>query len=281
MKVIDSDRYSEAGIETMVFPGGEPHVKVPRMEEDVILILRLRSWADVGFAVLVIDAFERQGRLRHCFVPYFPAARQDKTDGRAALSLAVIGRLFGTTPIRVFDPHSVKLLEHVNVARAYMPADLDLPIKPDVVGIIAPDEGARGRAVHFRDRFYPAAPMVLATKRRDPQTGALSNYQLPALARAGRYIIVDDICDGGGTFNLLAEAFAGRAAELAGTCLLDLFVSHGIFSKGLGAIAEGIGSITTTDSWCRLPEDGRLRVLPLAPIVEALSKEQNQGEPRA
>ena len=281
MKVIDSDRYSEAGVETMVFPGGEPHVKVRRMEEDVTLILRLRNWADVGFAVLVIDAFERQGRLRHTFIPYFPAARQDKTDGRAALSLAVNGRLFGATPIRVFDPHSVKLLDHVKVARAYMPADLDLPVKPDVVGIIAPDEGARGRAVHFRDRFYPAATIELATKRRDPQTGALSNYQLPALTRAGRYIIVDDICDGGGTFNLLADAFTRRAAELAGTCQLDLFVSHGIFSKGLGAIAAAIGSITTTDSWCRLPEDERLRVVPLAPLVEALTKEQTQGETRA
>lgn len=281
MKIIDSDRYADAGIETMVFPGGEPHVKVPRMEEDVTLFLKLRTWADVGFAVLVIDAFGRQGRLRHTFIPYFPAARQDKTDGRAALSLAVNGRLFGATPIRVFDPHSVKLLEHVKVARAYMPADLDLPIKPDVVGVIAPDEGARARAVHFRDRFYPAATIELATKRRDPQTGALSNYQLPALTRAGRYIIVDDICDGGGTFNLLAEAFTRRTAELTGACALDLFVSHGIFSKGLDNIAPAIGSITTTDSWCRLPEDGRLRVLPLKPIVEALTKEQIQGEERA
>jgi ribose-phosphate pyrophosphokinase len=281
VKIIDSDRYGEAGIETMVFPGGEPHVKVPRMQEDVTLFLKLRNWTDVGFAVLVIDAFERQGRLRHTFIPYFPAARQDKTDGRAALSLAVNGRLFGATPIRVFDPHSAKLLEHLTVARAYMPADLDLPVKSDVVGIIAPDEGARSRAVHFRDRFYPGATLELATKRRDPQTGALSNYQLPPLTRAGRYIIVDDICDGGGTFNLLAEAFTRRTAEIAGACVLDLFVSHGIFSKGLEAIAPVIGSITTTDSWCRLSDDSRLRVLPLAPILATLTEEQIEGEPRA
>jgi ribose-phosphate pyrophosphokinase len=281
VKIIDSDRYADAGIETLTFPGGEPHVKVPRMKEDVTLFLKLRSWADVGSAALVIDAFERQGRLRHTFIPYFPAARQDRTDGRAALSLAVNARLFGATPVCVFDPHSVKLLEHVKVARAYMPADLEVPIKPDVVGIIAPDEGARARAVHFRDRFYPEATVELATKHRDPQTGALSNYQLSALPRAGRYVIVDDICDGGGTFNLLADAFTRRAAELEGACALDLFVSHGIFSKGLGAIAPAIGSITTTDSWCRLPDDSRLRVLPLKPLVEALAKEKIKGEEHA
>jgi ribose-phosphate pyrophosphokinase len=150
-----------------------------------------------------------------------------------------------------------------------------------VVGIIAPDEGARARAVHFRDRFYPEATVELATKHRDPQTGALSNYQLSALQRAGRYVIVDDICDGGGTFNLLADAFTRRAAELEGACTLDLFVSHGIFSKGLGAIAPAIGSITTTDSWCRLPDDARLRVLPLKPLIEALAQEKMKGEEHA
>ena len=281
MKIIDSDRYGDARIETMVFPGGEPHVKVPKVEEDVTLFLKLRSWADVGFAVLVIDALERQGRLGHVFVPYFPAARQDKTDGRAALSLAVMGRLFGAAPVCVFDPHSAKLMQHVKVTRAYMPADLEVPVKPDVVGILAPDDGAKGRAVQFRDRFYPAVPVELATKRRDPQTGALSNYQLPPLTRAGRYIIVDDICDGGGTFNLLAKAFTQRTAGLAANCTLELFVSHGIFSKGLDNISPAIGSITTTDSWCRLPENERLRVLPLNPIVEALSKEATKGKHNA
>jgi len=281
VKIIDSDRYGDAGIEVMVFPGGEPHVKVPRIEEDVTLFLKLRTWADVGFAVLVIDALERQGRLGHVFIPYFPAARQDKTDGRAALSLAVMGRLFGAAPVCVFDPHSAKLMQHVRVARAYMPTDLEVPVKSDVVGILAPDDGAKGRAVQFRDRFYPAVPVELATKRRDPQTGKLSNYQLPALTRAGRYIIVDDICDGGGTFNLLAEAFTQRTAGLADKCTLELFVSHGIFSKGLDNISPAIGSITTTDSWCRLPESARLRVLPLKPIVEALSKEATRGKQNA
>ena len=278
MQIIDSDRYAEVGIETMFFPGGEPHVKVPMGTERVLLSLKLRTWSYVGFAALAIDAFERQGRLERVFIPYFPAARQDKTDGRAALSLQVIGRLFGKGPVFVFDPHSVKLAEHVNVARVFMPADLDVPTKEDVVGIIAPDAGAQSRATQFRSRFYPGVPVLMASKSRDQQTGRLSNYQLPPLERAGRYIIVDDICDGGATFNLLAEAFAQRAGELSSPCALELFVSHGLFSKGLGAISPVIGQITTTDSWCRLPSDDRLKVLSLAPIVNALTNELEEGE---
>ena len=281
MKIIDSDRYAEAGVETLFFPGGEPHVKVPLVTGGVLLHLKLRTWNDVGFAALAIDAFERQGQLRGVFIPYFPAARQDKTDGRAPLSLEVMARLIGRTPICVFDPHSAKLAEHAHIARAFMPEDLDLPRESDVVGIIAPDAGAQARATRFRDRFYPGLPVLLATKKRDQQTGRLSNYQLPAFEKAGRYIIVDDICDGGGTFNLLAEAFTQRAAELRAPCALDLFVSHGLFSKGLEAISPVIGKIITTDSWCRLPGNDRLRVLSLAPILEALTNQYEQGEPGA
>jgi ribose-phosphate pyrophosphokinase len=281
MQIIDSDRYAEAGIETLFFPGGEPHVKAPLGTGRVLLYLKLRNWNDVGFAALVMDAFERQGRLGPVFIPYFPAARQDKADGRAALSLQVMGRLFGTVPISVFDPHSARLADYVSVARALMPADLDVPIKQDVVGIIAPDAGAESRATQFGRRFYPDVPVILATKSRDQQTGRLSNYQLPPLERVGRYIIVDDICDGGGTFNLLAEAFARRAGELGRPCALELFVSHGIFSKGLDALSPVIAQITTTDSWCRLHGGERLQVLSLAPLVDALINECKEGEQHA
>ena len=43
MLVIDSDNYSAAGIETMFFPGGEPHVKLPLYREPVILYGKLRD----------------------------------------------------------------------------------------------------------------------------------------------------------------------------------------------------------------------------------------------
>lgn len=281
MLLIDSDNYAAAGVETLFFPGGEPHVKVPLGSESVVLLLKLRNWNDVGFAALVVDAFQRQGRLEHVFIPYFPAARQDKTDGRAALSLHVMGRLFGSTPISVFDPHSSRIHEHVKIGQVYMPADLAIPVRQDVVGIIAPDAGAQGRAALFQQRLYPQADLILATKKRDPHTGALSNYQLPQLRRAGRYIIVDDICDGGGTFNLLAEEFVKRAAALPSPSHLELFVSHGIFSKGLGALSPTICAITTTDSWCRRAQSGRLTVVPLVDIVRRVMQGNSEGEEHA
>jgi ribose-phosphate pyrophosphokinase len=268
-QIIDSDNYAASGIETMVFPGGEPHVKLPEFSGDLLLFLKLRSWNDVGFAALVTDAISRSGaKTIKTFVPYFPAARQDRApDGHAPFTLRYTSLLLSPDKQRgvsVFDPHSSVIFSTAQIDRAFMPADLDIPRADDVVGIIAPDKGATERARKFRDTFYPQSALIQCGKRRDPTSGSLSGYTMPTLPKRGRYIIVDDICDGGGTFNLLAHEF--KADSLADGSKLELFVSHGIFSKGLDAIDPVIAHITTTDSWCRLASDGRLTVLPLSPL---------------
>ena len=63
-------------------------------------------------------------------------------------------------------------------------------------------------------------------------------------------LIIDDICDGGGTF-------IGLAKELKQKNAGDLYlaVSHGIFSKGLEALNTYFTKLYTTDSFKTL-EDG-------------------------
>ena len=268
-EIIDSDAYAASGIETMTFPGGEPHVKLPEFSGNILLFLKLRNWLDVGFAALVADAISRSRAASvRAFVPYFPAARQDRApDGRAPFTLRYTSLLLSPDRgrgVTVFDPHSPVLFETAHIHRALMPSDLNIPRRDDVVGIIAPDAGAAARATGFRDAFYPGRLVIQCNKRRDPASGALSGYTLPSLPSHGRYIIVDDICDGGGTFNLLAREF--QADPRSAGSKLELFVSHGIFSKGLGGIDPVIEHITTTDSWCRLPSDARLTLLPLSPL---------------
>jgi ribose-phosphate pyrophosphokinase len=88
---------------------------------------------------------------------------------------------------------------------------------------------------------------VFCSKKRDPLTGHLSgfeikNYNPNPNADGQDLLIVDDICDGGGTF-------VGLAKELrkAGAKKVYLYVTHGIFSKGLPL--EGIDRVFTTDSY--------------------------------
>ncbi|RYF48025.1 MAG: phosphoribosyltransferase [Cytophagaceae bacterium] len=60
-------------------------------------------------------------------------------------------------------------------------------------------------------------------------------------------LIVDDICDGGGTF-------IGLAAELRklNPERISLAVSHGIFSKGIDPLTNWLDHVYTTDSFSTL-----------------------------
>jgi phosphoribosylpyrophosphate synthetase len=177
--------------------------------------------------------------------------------------------LGGPYPVSVFDPHSSALETFLDF-KTFMPADLPIDGMADVAGVIAPDAGAVGRAEQFRAKFSPDAYLISCLKHRDSRTGYISEYEMPDLPARGKYIVVDDICDGGATFNLLAEAWNND--DYAQESELQLFVSHGIFSKGLEAISDTYSRIITTDSWYRLTpnwQNYRFTVYPLLPALFA------------
>ena len=98
-QIIDSDNYAEAGIETMIFPGGELHVKFRKsIAEDGVLLLKIRNWNDAGYAALVIDAIS-DSKWR-AFIPYYPGARQDPDSKHELVqegAVAGLYRRFGGT----------------------------------------------------------------------------------------------------------------------------------------------------------------------------------------
>lgn len=286
MKVIDSDNYAASGIETFFFPGGEPHARIPENFGDALLFLKARTWNDVGIAMCVLNALYYQGHHKSrrvwLFCPYFPGARQDRTDYRTPVTREIYGRMLGQYVNRfyTFDLHSSVHFAGLHIAKNFGPGDLAQGKSPEDFYVICPDHGALTRAQQFADDGGSKHPIIVCEKVRDFATGKFTSFSMPALPEKGAvYIIVDDICDGGGTFNLLAEAFfkdpSSEGAELA------LYVSHGIFSKGLSAIDSRIVTICTTDSWCRLESgvhltatgDHWLTVLSLQPVIDKILSE--------
>ncbi len=91
-------------------------------------------------------------------------------------------------------------------------------------------------------------PVYYGGKTRDVSTGKLTGFTLEPLAydnqqiNGAHYLVVDDICDGGGTFNGLASKIAEQGATA------DLYVSHGLFSKGTTELKKSFNTIYTTDS---------------------------------
>ena len=169
------------------------------------------------------------------------------------------------------DPHSAVMPALVN-RLTIAPLSLVVPPmirfkgKTMVKGIIAPDAGAVKRAEEFAAAIGFTGDIVQVTKRRDPQTGKLSGfaYHGPKLDPNADYLIVDDICDGGGTFKGVATA-TGLPPHA-----LSLWVTHGIFSRGASDLSDYIGRmIYSTDShpgWSEFDPINLIRI----PIFPAL-----------
>lgn len=253
------------------FPAGEPHVDIGGLRDNAAVVIDWR-FAEAGelFDVLALnDALVRAGLLVRLFVPYMPAARQDRAQPGFAFTLSIVARVLGAcgfTSVEVVDPHSAVTPGHVAGCKVRELASVVPPgvISADTV-LVCPDEGASARVVSVALRFG-IQRIISCRKRRDAATGALSGFELVGTSNVcatDRLLVVDDICDGGGTFlgiaDVLDRAAGGRLAAL------DLWVTHGVFSKGLAPLLNRYRTIHTTDSLPQRHESPRLHVHPLLP----------------
>ena len=252
-----SPTQDEKGIsfESFTFAGGEPHIKITQdlsEVKEVTISHRIQSFNDVGMILLANNALKNAGIEKVSLViPYFPAARQDRlmVDGEP-LSVKVYAELFNQMnmySITVFDAHSEVTPALLNNCKAISNfafiEKVCNHIATDLV-LISPDGGALKKiykvAAHL-EKF----DVVEGSKSRDVKTGKLSGFKVYTDDLQGKdCLVVDDICDGGGTFlGLAAELKAKNAGRLF------LAVSHGIFNKGFDDLLNYFDGIYTTDSF--------------------------------
>lgn len=273
-------RLPEVAFERIDFPSGfEPHIRItdPKsVREPVIVTCRFESAADLMLIGVAVDAAWRLNDCEymvHLFVPFLPHARQDRVvvDGDACSKIAVLNMLSKSGPagaiVHVFDVHSDKdrwphrnnlpyafWMDVMTSERPISQMARDIPggiLMKDFMAkgavIAIPDKGAKERILPwFSDRFVPT---VFFDKVRNKGTGRIENISMSVPSQAADIkgktcFILDDICDGGGTFIPIAQQL-----KAAGASRVVLVVSHGIFSKGMLPLMEGgIDHIYTTDS---------------------------------
>jgi ribose-phosphate pyrophosphokinase len=236
------------GISLLAFPGGEPHANVvdaAAMAGGSFLIdARVDSFNTFGLALVANDALRRCGAAEvRLFCPYLPGARQDRDAPLTAKLYADIinaGRFDEVIAVDAHSPVMPALLDRCRVvgSSTIVPAAM---VAGNEVVVICPDAGAAKRAEAVADTFR--LPVVFARKHRDPGTGRLSGFSCEALAPTATGVVIDDICDGGGTFLGLAEAIGLPREQLR------LWTTHGIYSKGVTALHERFSMIGCTDSF--------------------------------
>lgn len=128
--------------------------------------------------------------------------------------------------------------------------------------VIAPDAGAAKRASQVAQ--WLGVPMIQAWKYRDIKTGELTGFGIEPFNFASKCaLIVDDICDGGGTFVGLAEVIK----QAFPNCVLDLYTTHGYYTQGVLKLQKYFNRIISTDS---VIKDYPLETLPTLPVCEKL-----------
>lgn len=179
------------------------------------------------------------------FVTYLYGARSDKsTSGSrvvcnvAAKSRAMLKRVTGDRELSVLAPHDCN--------------DDALPFRgildsSQYDGVVFPDASAKLRLSWLAGSFDHE---IVCEKARDQQSGEIVGFKPIGKLKGSRYLVADDLCDGGATFIRVAQMMPG--------CLLDLSVIHGVFSgRALDRLfSAGYARIWTTNSYVQhLTED--------------------------
>ena len=228
-----------ADVEYMKFSAGEPHVKVTNINKAVKIYWKFENFEEFMYVAMIVNVVYPSTDTLILEMPYVPFARQDRmTTKEQPFSLSVFCDMLKTLKIDqliVKDVHSDvfnNLMERASFdielhTQVYCAASV-IPVGSSPYDcIIAPDSGAVAKAGDFATIMEK--PLVCATKVRDPLTGQLSSPTIdfgdlkPKLA-----LIPDDICDGGYTFIQLADVIKQQFPEI----VLDLYVTHGVFSRG-------------------------------------------------
>ena len=238
-------------LERMRFPAGETFFKVKPE------VVHLPNYSIRRFTIKWMyendaEIFEVANLLDYLFetfeasidvqCPYFPHARQDRYSGvgqphSLKTMVKIFERFKDRTTFYVQDIHN-------NAASVIMDVDPECdfivnvcspknPLQPDNYDfVICPDKGALSRANLFANKYR--LKVIVCEKTRDPSTGKLSDPKVILYGQSlegKKLLVVDDVCDGGGTFEML-----GKELKKFNPARLDLYVTHGIFSRDLEAM---------------------------------------------
>ena len=181
-------------------------------------------------------------------MPYLPYARQDHgynlfSTNRTFALFPFLNALMSADYARIFtfDAHSPSIKKYEKITNR-MPVFYSLFSSYDI--LIFPDKGAKDRYINIPEAHQE---IYYGDKVRNQGTGYITHYDLHG--RLGglkdkEVLVIDDLCDGGMTFKILAESL-----KKEGVANADLYVSHGVFSKGFAPILEDYRHIYTTDSY--------------------------------
>jgi ribose-phosphate pyrophosphokinase len=240
-----------AGVRFTLFPDNQPHVVVEdiRPGDEVKVVCSITDSVKLLQLLQTANALQHAGAVKKIlFIPYLMAARYDRLMLPGdSFDLEVVAGLInscGFEKVQLLDVHSPVALELIRHAENISNRFLVEKYNQENAVLICPDKGASKKVDEYLLWNKGLTEIVYCNKTRDLATGKIFLEVLePERCLNRNCVIVDDICDGGGTFLAIAEQV--RSAHLT------LIVTHGIFSKGFSALEKAFDQIIVSDSCCK------------------------------
>ena len=230
-------------VKPTIFPDGTSQVwQLPDKVLEDCMTYEVTWWfeheAELMHLAQLRELLWYNGRPAALKMPYMPYARQDKAvNNNETFAMSVFNAFLNKMQwnyICAYDTHCDVEQYYPNIHNikpdfSWMDDDYDT--------VIFPDDGACRR---YADQLQMIPNVVVGHKIRDQKTGFITSYELNAEVNC-HALVVDDLCDGGATFHMLAQSLPNAT--------LDLYVTHGIFSKGFGQLSNDYLVIITTNSY--------------------------------
>ncbi len=237
------DKVDKSSAECFSFPMGERHLRLQKFDDYTLINYQWPQniW-DIGLAV---SACREAGIQEvHLYCPYIPYARQDRVCVKGdSFSLKVFAdflNVLNLTSVCSIDIHSDRsqsLINNItNIDQSIYAMRAIEYSQPDY--LICPDMGAAKKIK--TTQAICGLPIVYCEKVRNPNNGQLSGFAIVEGKEhvEGKGLIIDDICDGGGTFVGLRSLFDGD---------VSLYTTHGGYTKGFRPLSV-FSEIITTNS---------------------------------
>src|SRR5438876_3570891 len=224
--------------------------------------------------LVMLDAFRRSSAERvTAVVPYYGYGRSDKKDRpRVPIAAKMVANLLttaGADRILTIDLHAAQIqgffdipVDHLYAAPVMIKYYLQSPL-PNLT-VVAPDTGGAERARAYAKRLD--AELALCDKRRE-RANVAEVMNVVGDVRGRSCLIVDDMCDTGGSLTKVARALKNAGAERIHACFTHAVLSGQAVKQLDESEIEQImttNTIPLRDHACELK---KIKVLSIAPLL--------------
>ncbi len=272
LNLVNPDDVLSCGYEISRFPDGQQSVRIIERNYDTFLSLRdrtksitiksrLNTFKDLELIICANQALKEIGvKSVKLYIPYCIGGRSDRKfqEGGINYIKTVIAPIINSQnfdEVIIMDPHSDILEACINNFVKYSNYQLLRMALPEIdnkndaqerICLVSPDAGAYKKVFDVA-KWFKINKIITATKVRDVNTGKILRTEVPSIENHSddmKYVIVDDIGDGFGTFIELGKTIK----EQKPNAKIYLVVTHSIQSSGLDRVLSLFDKVFTTNS---------------------------------